>query len=671
MTTTRELLSRLQTSSLQIPLVADVLALLPDAALLVHRANQRILAANAAALALSAHPEKRLLRLSLPELLEDFDLWNSLEDGGGERIRQHFLRMGNGSRRLVRVVCHPLGEHTHWVVVRLHKAVQHPHTAPVSPLQWENRFIETVERITRLLETRSEQESLWEHLLRAVQTLTEARLMALYRAESAASQVQRIAVLPADTPLPETLNAQELAMLRVPSLWQAGEAPRNGLQRLAHRRGLRYLASVPLGEGAALTGLLVAADPERRPSPRLSLALHTMSKMLYLIVRQRSLRRNLQRQVQEAAESLALHRALAEYIPLGALFLDAGGRIQWMNPAAESMLGYAMHEVQNWPAQDVIIGADNFSRLLEQAMHGDIIHSLGHKSELHHRNGSPFPAKVQIIPIPAPHAPAIERLLLLIEDISQREAIENRNRQLAQRALLGEVTSIFAHEVRNPINNIQMGLQLLAASLPDDPTTQDTLRRMKEDAERLTHLMDSVLTFSRSNTLKQMHPLDLGSLLDGLLSRWQPRLARQGVRHRLSAPRPLPKILGHAPSLEQVFNNLFSNALRAMPEGGDLVIKISRHRDRQQRVILRVDVADTGSGIPPEIQEHIFAPFFTTDERKGTGLGLAITQQIVTNHKGSIQVQSYPGGGTIFRLYFPALGEAAPPPAPPERNPAS
>ncbi|RMF50368.1 MAG: PAS domain S-box protein [Anaerolineae bacterium] len=651
MPATQNLLSLIQTSSLQVPIAASLLELLPDAALLAHLDNQRILAANSAATALTAYNYRQLLRHTIPQLLQDFDLQRDLQPANAKQYFQRTLLAANGKRHLVRVTCHPIGENTPWVVLRIHKAIAHPQTTPVPPTQWENQFIESIERIIQLIETGPPQKALWEHLLRAIQPLTEARLLAFYQVSSTGPQARCIATLPAQTPLPMVLEAHTLAALSMPLLWHPGAPARTPLEGVADTNGWRYLSCVPLGTGHEMLGVLCAADPERRPSPRLQMALHTMSKVFTLLIHHNSVLKNVRYQNARLAEEVETYRLLAEHIPMGVLFLDADKRIQLLNPMAEALLGYQNDEVLGWMVEDVVIGADNFSQQIARAMQGEVIHSLGAKCELHHRNGYAFPANVQIIP--TSQASQGPRLLVLIEDISQHEAMANQTRKLEQQARLGEVTSIFAHEVRNPINNIQMGLQLLSVSLSPDEATQDTLQRMQNDLQRLTELMDSVLAFSRSHVRKQHQPLDLRLLLSNLLGRWRARLARQKVQHRFDAPENLPPINGHAPSLEQVFNNLFSNALRAMPDGGTLVVRITPQISRKGKRSLRVDVADTGIGIPPEIQEQIFKPFFTTDQQKGTGLGLAITQQIITDHQGTIQVQSYPGGGTIFRIYLP------------------
>jgi signal transduction histidine kinase len=164
--------------------------------------------------------------------------------------------------------------------------------------------------------------------------------------------------------------------------------------------------------------------------------------------------------------------------------------------------------------------------------------------------------------------------VLVVVRFGEHEQFQVRNQQLEQRALLGEVTAIFAHEVRNPINNISTGLQLLAYNLSRDDPNREVINRLNQDCNRLTHLMSSVLAFSRPAENK-IEPINLFDLLPNLLGRWQPRLARLNISHNFNALTSKCTINGDLRSLEQVFNNLIGNAVEAMKEsGGSLVIHI-------------------------------------------------------------------------------------------------
>jgi two-component system, NtrC family, sensor histidine kinase AtoS len=155
----------------------------------------------------------------------------------------------------------------------------------------------------------------------------------------------------------------------------------------------------------------------------------------------------------------------------------------------------------------------------------------------------------------------------------------------------------------------------------------------------------------------KFEPFNLGQLLQRILDRWRPRLSKVNVTPFFQVEENLPMVDGDPRSIEQVFTNLISNAVDAMSAtGGTLAIKIIKSMSAADRSQVEVTVSDNGPGIPDDVRERIFEPFVTT-KAKGTGMGLAITKQIVTAHKGSITVNSFPGG-TIFRVVIPAhMGE--------------
>jgi signal transduction histidine kinase len=168
--------------------------------------------------------------------------------------------------------------------------------------------------------------------------------------------------------------------------------------------------------------------------------------------------------------------------------------------------------------------------------------------------------------------------------------------------------------------------------------------------------MKSVLSFSRSAEY-EMEPVDLGLLISRLVERLRPRLSAANIQYHLKPDHNTPLIMGNPRALEQVFNNLFNNAIQAMEaNGGILAVKIQPAETTGKRQYALVIVADNGPGIPKENLDRIFQPFFTT-KSNGTGLGLAITRRIVTAHKGIIQCNSFPGG-TVFNVQIPALDQA-------------
>jgi PAS domain S-box-containing protein len=348
-------------------------------------------------------------------------------------------------------------------------------------------------------------------------------------------------------------------------------------------------------------------------------------------------------------------RAVGENAQEGILILAPDQTVSQMNPAAEWMLGYADWEVKGQPVENILIGAERFGPGLAMAIQGIPTHNMGIVS-LHRRNGQAFPAHIQIIPVQNENETLA--LIVFFSDASENIEIRNRTQQLEQRAVLGEVTAVFAHEVRNPINNISTGLQLLSSKLnPDDPN-QENINRLLNDCARLNHLMEAVLNFSRQTDHK-LEPLNLEMLLQRLLDRWRPRMAKVNINPYFQVEPSTPGVIGDPRSLEQVFTNLISNAVDAMSnQGGTLAVRVAPFHLIPGRPQVEVTVSDNGPGIPDEVRGRIFEPFVTT-KAQGTGLGLAITKRIVTAHHGSISVNSFPGG-TVFHVILSATqGETA------------
>jgi signal transduction histidine kinase len=150
-----------------------------------------------------------------------------------------------------------------------------------------------------------------------------------------------------------------------------------------------------------------------------------------------------------------------------------------------------------------------------------------------------------------------------------------------------------------------------------------------------------------------MEKVDVGALVTRLVERQRARMQKANVKAHIEIKPRTPVVLGNPRALEQVFLNLITNATQALSEkGGTVAIKVQPVERGGETRFVEIDIADNGPGIPKELQERLFRPFFTT-KPDGTGLGLAITKRIVTAHRGNIKVNSFPGG-TIFQVQLPA-----------------
>jgi two-component system, NtrC family, sensor histidine kinase AtoS len=454
--------------------------------------------------------------------------------------------------------------------------------------------------------------------------------------------------------LPDTFPPSDLLRLSQTFIWRPGRRVQTELHRAARMKNLTFLVSTPLRHN----GLLVLADRVQEPPEQMASVTEALAKQVSAMLDNLSQLASLRELAMDNHRELAVWRSVSENAQEGILLVTPDLRVSSLNPAAEWMLGYADWEVKGQPAENIIIGPERLLPALETACQGIPTHNLGNVS-LHRRNGQSFPAHMEIIPVQREGETLA--IIIFFNDVSENVENRNRTQQLEQRAVLGEVTAVFAHEVRNPINNISTGLQLLSVKLPENDPNQENIARLLNDCQRLNHLMEGVLNFSRQVEHK-FEPVDMEALLRRILDRWRPRMAKVNVTAFFQMEPNTPKVQGDPRSLEQVFTNLVSNAVEAMSavgdqgmSGGTLAVRVAPALQLPGVPQVEVTVSDTGPGIPDEIRDRIFEPFVTT-KVQGTGLGLAITKRIVTAHHGNINVNSFPGG-TVFHVYLSASPE--------------
>jgi two-component system sensor histidine kinase HydH len=229
----------------------------------------------------------------------------------------------------------------------------------------------------------------------------------------------------------------------------------------------------------------------------------------------------------------------------------------------------------------------------------------------------------------------------------EQERLRDELRRSEHLAGLGRLLAGVAHEVRNPLAGIRSTVQLWQR-LPDQARTPESLEAVLAAVDRLNGLISRLLFFARAGQAERVR-VDLNALVRETAALLQAQAQEQGVRCELLLQPGLPVTLGTPSALQQVILNLASNALQAMPHGGVLRLQ-TQHAATWPWVELRV--ADTGPGVTPEARAHLFEPFFTT-RPEGTGLGLALCREIVTQHGGTVGLESGEGPGAVFRVQLP------------------
>lgn len=236
------------------------------------------------------------------------------------------------------------------------------------------------------------------------------------------------------------------------------------------------------------------------------------------------------------------------------------------------------------------------------------------------------------------------------------DELEQRQEQLVQArkiSALGTFTSGIAHELNNPVNNIVLTAEALKEDFGsvDHEEAIGMINDIIVQSERASEIIKNLLDFSRSER-PEMISVSIPSVITDTLKLVRNQLLLSGVEEHVELSSGLPRICGENKSLQQVFLNLFINAIQAMPNGGALNIKGYASSDGKN---VKIDIRDSGVGIKPDDLPHIFDPFFTTKEvGKGTGLGLSVTYSIVRKHGGTIDVHSSRGAGTTFTVSLPS-----------------
>jgi two-component system sensor histidine kinase PilS (NtrC family) len=267
--------------------------------------------------------------------------------------------------------------------------------------------------------------------------------------------------------------------------------------------------------------------------------------------------------------------------------------------------------------------------------------------------------------------------VLIFQDVTEVVAMERQLRQSERLAALGEMSANMAHEIRNPLAAISGSVQVLRAGMTAaevDPERDRLMQIVVRETDRLSGLIQDFLHYARPRP-PSFQPVLLDSLVEDVVRLIESALPE--TVHLRVEPGSGIFALADPSQLTQVLWNLCLNAVQAMPEGGELSVEVraaagepaqglesGRRNGNEGGAREETDpprwaelaVADTGVGIPLEVQEHIFEPFFTT-KKEGSGLGLSTVHRIVESHGGMLQVESEEGRGTTFRIHLPRTEE--------------
>jgi signal transduction histidine kinase/CheY-like chemotaxis protein len=245
-------------------------------------------------------------------------------------------------------------------------------------------------------------------------------------------------------------------------------------------------------------------------------------------------------------------------------------------------------------------------------------------------------------------------VLGIARDITEQKEERERAARADKLRALGQLASGVAHDFNNSLAAILGRAQLLRRQI-NDPALCRNLDIIQTAAEDAAATVRRIQTFARKSAVKEFELVDVGSLLNDAVeitrTRWQNEARVRGLEYDVKLDTEAGHhTYGSASELREVFVNLIVNAVDAMPRGGRLLISCHSNDDR-----LELNFSDNGLGMPEDVKQKIFEPFFSTKGAHGTGLGLSVSYSIIERHSGSISVSSKPGQGTDFTIDLPAV----------------
>jgi signal transduction histidine kinase len=352
------------------------------------------------------------------------------------------------------------------------------------------------------------------------------------------------------------------------------------------------------------------------------------------------------------------YRDLVWSLRNGVLAVTVDGRVAVMNAVAYKILGLPPRRTDiGRPFTGVLQGQPEVARIIASAF--ELSH-LPNRAEL--RLKSSRKVIGYTISQVRDARGRVAGATLFFKDLTRVEQLEERERLRDRLAALGEMAAAIAHEVKNPLAGIEVMAGILKRQLADSKDAQAILGDIIKEAKMANAIVLEVLDFVRPIRLQVEH-MSLADVISDAIALAESQAPRGNVRVAVSVPQDLATIQGDPHQVRQVFTNLLINAFEAMNGKGSVRIDATELPEEEPisggealvGPMVQVDVVDDGPGVPADVVDRIFSPFFTT-KPQGTGLGLAIVRKIVNAHDGRIDMNALASGGTQFRVTLPVSG---------------
>ena len=356
-----------------------------------------------------------------------------------------------------------------------------------------------------------------------------------------------------------------------------------------------------------------------------------------------------QKRAQETlARSEARYRNLFESASDAIATFDANGRFTTFNHAAEIISGYRREELfGQWFAP--LLPDDELPKALAHFQK-----ALAGETGLFETNFYRKDGEVRTIQVTYSTPQLDEEVLCVIRDVTDQKMLQEQLIQSEKMSAIGQLVSGVAHELNNPLAGISAFAQLLLSEKRFPPDQRTAAEMIYAEARRASRIVQNLLTFARQHKPERT-PTSVNQVLDDTLELRGYELRVRGIDVQRDYDDQVPETMADAHQLQQVFLNLITNAEQAM-ERAERDQQRLTVRTRRTADLIRLEVEDTGPGIPPNLLERIFNPFFTTKPTgSGTGLGLSISLGIVREHEGRIWAENAPQGGARFVIELPVV----------------
>jgi len=341
--------------------------------------------------------------------------------------------------------------------------------------------------------------------------------------------------------------------------------------------------------------------------------------------------------------------------PCGLLLLDRQGAIRLLNPAAARLLGLEADKVLGKALIDLIpswketpLCASLPSLLGGQSTFESLDFDVPGQGE----GQTALRLCAAVLPSAGGQRQA-EGVLLTITEVTEVATLERRLHRAEHQASIGKLARGIAHELNSPLDGVLRYTYLALEQLSEDSPVREYLVHVKEGLDRMVRAVRAFLEFSRQVTTPVNRVANLNQLIEDALLLVHHRAKFQQIAVRKQFDGQLPPVIDGG--LQHAIVNLVKNAFDAMPRGGTLTLTT-----RQDNGRVTVEIEDTGSGIPENVRERIFEPFFSTKPiHQGSGLGLIIAKEVVERSGGTIEFSSQAGAGTSFRIHVPIATDEA------------